>query len=180
MRLVHSPPSGGRAINRMSGSTSPGKDAATPIVSLLDLLCSNAGVPLLVTWTGRAGLGPVLSARRFQHPSPESLLSFHPHLLPTGVQIPDPCRTHSAQGFPLSSCVSTLLPHFRGHRALGTWVKLLSNMGSGRRGRYSAIWRVFCISPRMGTHFGGSGGGGGLKKFHNRLIVAARTSGGGT
>lgn len=178
MRLEHSGLSGGRAINRMSGSTRPGKDAATPIVSLLGLLSNNAGAPLLVTWDSQgAGLEPVLSPTCLQYPSPESLLSFQTHLLPTRVQIPNPCSTHSPQGFPLSSGVSTLLPHFRGHRELGTWVKLLSNMGSGRRGRYSAIWRVFCISPRMGTHFGGSGGGG-FKNFHSRLIMVARTAGG--
>lgn len=182
MRLEHSWPSRGRAINRMSGSTRPGKDAATPIVSLLGLLCNNAGVPLLVTWSSQGtGLGPVLSPTCLQNPSPESLLSFQTHLLPTGIQIPNPCSTHSAQEVPsLFLCLSPP-PPFPGvgvrHRELGTWVKLLSNMGSGRRGRYSAISSVFCNSPRMGTHFGGSGGGGKIK-FHSRLNMAARTVGG--
>jgi hypothetical protein len=136
MRLEHSSSSGGRAINRMSGSIRPGKDAATPIVSLLDLLCNNAGVPLLVTWGSQgAGLGPVLSPTFLQHPSPESLLSFQTHLLPTGVQIPNPCSTHSAQGFPLSSCVSDFLPHFQGAQGAGDLGKVTLEHGQRAEGQ---------------------------------------------
>lgn len=120
MRLEDSWSSGGRAINRMSGSSRPGKDAATPIVSLLGLLCNNAGVPLLVTWGSQgAGLGPVLSPTCLQHPSPESFLSFQTYLLPTRVQIPNPCSTHSAQGVPSLFLCLSLPPQFPG--GTGSW-----------------------------------------------------------
>lgn len=114
-------------------------------------------------------------------PSPESLLSFQTHFLPTEVQIPNPHSNPLSLGggwSPLSSCVSTLLPHFPGRKEPGTWTKLLSNMGSGRRGRYSPFWRVFCSSPRMGTHFWGSWGGWVRRMFNSRFMTAVRTAGG--
>lgn len=64
MRLEQSLPSGGRAISRRSGSTRPGKEAATPMVRWLVLWCTYTGAPWLVTWgSGRgAGITPVFDA----------------------------------------------------------------------------------------------------------------------
>lgn len=113
------------------------------------------------------GLGPLLSLMLLWHLHTE----LHPRApqLPCALLGPNP----PAQGVSLPSCPS--LPP--GHREPGTWTKLLSNMGSGRRGKYSPFWRVFCSSPRVGTHFRGPWSGSQRLMFQSRFIMAAESVG---
>lgn len=112
-------------------------------------------------------LGPRLSPRLLRHPQPEP-----------PPQVPQlPCVHLGSNSLAPQLCL--LPPHPPrpslppGHRELGTWTKLLSNMGSGRRGMYSPFWRVFCSSPRVGTHFAGPWNGSMRLMFQSRFMAAA-------
>lgn len=169
-RLEHSLSSGGWAISSMSGSTKPGREAATPIVTRLVLWCTYTGAPRLVTWGVQGeGLGPLGSLRYSGSPT---------------ASLPPPSRLPAASCPPnppvRTGDLPPLLPLFRlpaGRREPGTWMKLLSNMGSGRRGKCSPCWRVFCSSPRVGTHCGGPRSGSGRLLFRSRFMAAAERTG---
>ena len=162
-RLAHSLPSGGWAISRMSGNTRPGREAATPMVTRLVLWCTYAGAPRLVTWGSRergwdhASYPP----RTPPHRTPPAAC---PHLGP---------NPPGSQRASLPSCPSPP----PGRREPGTWTKLLSNMGSGRRGKYSPFWRVFCSSPSVGTHFRGPWSGSRRWMSRSRFMAAAERGG---
>lgn len=141
------------------------------MVRRLVLWCTYTGAPRLVTWGARErGWNHFFLQCSSGTPSPSPL-----PLEPRPPPLPHVCLGSNppAQGVSIPSCPSPP----PGCRKLGTWTKLLSNMGSGRRGRYSPFWRVFCSSPRVGTHFAGPWSGSMRLMFRNRFMAAGEKVG---
>ena len=103
-RLEHSLSSGGCAISSMSGSTKPGREAATPMVTRLVLWCTYTGAPRLVTW-GVQGerLGPLgsLTLLWLPHSEPPTPVKPPSCLLP--AESPSPGRGVSRPSCPSSA-----------------------------------------------------------------------------